>query len=139
MHRLTVMMSKLAANNDGTNKQFKPKIFQGKRRGQKEVFMTNIIMIKEVIKRYTSSGGNRRIAFNGRIQYGQNYRDRPRYEQSYRKKNNRCGYMSWYALGVTFSHHVSMVSVIALVDMLCARNCHSNARLYACGFCANKA
>ena len=32
--RLTVMMSKLAANQEGTNKQFKPKIFQSKRRGQ---------------------------------------------------------------------------------------------------------
>ena len=28
------MMSKLAANNEGTNKQFKPKIFQSRRRGQ---------------------------------------------------------------------------------------------------------
>ena len=28
------MMSKLAANDEGTNKQFKPKIYQSKRRGQ---------------------------------------------------------------------------------------------------------
>ena len=32
--KLTVMMSKLAANNAGTSKQFKHKIFQSKRRGQ---------------------------------------------------------------------------------------------------------
>ena len=30
--RLTVMMSKLTAKDDGTNKQFKPKMFQSKRR-----------------------------------------------------------------------------------------------------------
>ena len=37
--RLTVMMSKLAADDDGTNKQFKPKIFQSKRRGQIRNFL----------------------------------------------------------------------------------------------------
>ena len=30
-NRLTVMMSKLPAKDEGTNKQFKPKIFQSKR------------------------------------------------------------------------------------------------------------
>ena len=35
--RCTVMMSKLAAN-EGTNKQFKPKMFQSKRRGQMRNF-----------------------------------------------------------------------------------------------------
>ena len=34
MDRLTVMMGKVAANNKGIKKQFKPKIFQSKRRGQ---------------------------------------------------------------------------------------------------------
>ena len=32
--RPTVKMSKLTAKDHGTNKQFKPKIFQSKRRGQ---------------------------------------------------------------------------------------------------------
>ena len=32
------MMSKLAANDEGTNKQFKPKIYQNKRRGQTRNF-----------------------------------------------------------------------------------------------------
>ena len=36
--RLTVMMSKLAANNKETNKQFKPKIYQSKRKGQTRNF-----------------------------------------------------------------------------------------------------
>ena len=32
--RLTTMMSKLTSQDDEQNKQFKPKIYQGKRRGQ---------------------------------------------------------------------------------------------------------
>ena len=44
------MMSKLAANDEGTNKQFKPKIFQRKRRGQTRNFYENVITIKETIK-----------------------------------------------------------------------------------------
>ena len=36
--RLTLMMSKLTAKDDGTNKQFKPKIFQSKGRGQTRNF-----------------------------------------------------------------------------------------------------
>ena len=36
--RLTVMMSKLMAYNDGTNKQFKLKKFQSKKRGQTRSF-----------------------------------------------------------------------------------------------------
>ena len=45
-------MSELMAKDDGTNKQFKPKIFQSKRRRQTRIFcfMTNIIIIKEIIK-----------------------------------------------------------------------------------------
>ena len=43
--KLTSMMSKLTAQGNNQNKLFKPKIFQGKRRGQKE-----IIMIKVIIK-----------------------------------------------------------------------------------------
>ena len=36
--RLTVMMSKFATNKEGTNNQFKPKIYQSKRRGQMRSF-----------------------------------------------------------------------------------------------------
>ena len=32
--RLTTMMTKLTTQDDGQDKQFKPKIYQGKRRGQ---------------------------------------------------------------------------------------------------------
>ena len=53
------MMSKLAANDDGTNKQFRLKIYHSKRNYQ---------------NRYRSNSGDRRIQFSGRIQYGQTYR-----------------------------------------------------------------
>ena len=33
--KLTVMIGKLAARDSGSGKQFKPQIYQGKRRGQK--------------------------------------------------------------------------------------------------------
>ena len=36
--RHTTMMSKLTTQDDGQNKQFKPKIYQGKRRGQMSNF-----------------------------------------------------------------------------------------------------
>ena len=72
--RLTVMMSKLAANDEGTNKQFKPKIYQSKRRGQ----MRNFYDRHNYQNRYRSNRGDRTIQFRGRIQYGQNYRGGPR-------------------------------------------------------------
>ena len=36
--RLTVMMDKLTTNDDGTNKQFKPQMYQSRRRGQARDF-----------------------------------------------------------------------------------------------------
>ena len=36
--RLTVMMSQLATRDKGLNKQFKPKIYQGRGRGQSRNF-----------------------------------------------------------------------------------------------------
>ena len=43
------MMNKLTAQNDERNKQFKPKIFQSKRRGQTTNFIS-VIMTKETIR-----------------------------------------------------------------------------------------
>ena len=43
------MLSKLTAQGDKQNKQFKPKIYQGLRRGQMRNFIINIIMTKEII------------------------------------------------------------------------------------------
>ena len=93
--RLTVMMSKLAANNEETNKQFKTKIYQNKRRGK----MRNFYDRHNYQNRYRSNSGDRRIQFSGKIQYGQNYRGRPRYGQSYRndfRRGNCRGNMTAY-------------------------------------------
>ena len=47
--RLTTMMTKLTVQDDDQNKQFKPKIYQGKRRGQMRIFfMINVITTKEI-------------------------------------------------------------------------------------------
>ena len=70
IHRLTVMMSKLATKEEGTNKQCKPKIYQSKRRDQ----MRNFYDRHNYHSMYRSNSGDRRIQFSGRIQYGQNYR-----------------------------------------------------------------
>ena len=86
--RLMVVMSKLAAKDDGANKQFTIKIFQSKvnkRRGQTRNFYDKCSYDQRNYQnRYRSDSGGRRISFIGRIQYRQNYRDRPRYELHYR-------------------------------------------------------
>ena len=48
--KLTVMMGALAARHDGTNRQFKPQIYQSRRRDKVEIVMTHIIMTEEIIK-----------------------------------------------------------------------------------------
>ena len=42
------MMSKWTAQDNDQNKQFKPKIYQGKRKGQMRNFMINVITTKEI-------------------------------------------------------------------------------------------
>ena len=45
------MMGKLAVRDNGTNRQFKPQIYQSRIKGDKvEFFMTQVIMIEEIIK-----------------------------------------------------------------------------------------
>ena len=48
--RLMVMMSKLTAKDEGTNRQFKPKIFQSKGRARQVISMTDITMMREIIR-----------------------------------------------------------------------------------------
>ena len=43
MDRLTVMMSQLTIKDEGFNKQFKPMIYQGSRRGQSRKFYDRCI------------------------------------------------------------------------------------------------
>ena len=73
--RLTVMMGKLAAGDNGINKQFKPQIYQSKRRGQGSNFYDKCHYDRgNYQNRYRSNSWDRRI------QYRQNT-GRPRYEQ----------------------------------------------------------
>ena len=62
------MMTKLTANEEGVNKQFKPKIYQNKRGGQTRNFYDR----HNYQNRYRSDSRNKIIQFSGRIQYGQN-------------------------------------------------------------------
>ena len=88
--KLTTMMSKLTAEDDGLNKQFKSKIFQGKRRGQTRNFYDRCNYDqRNYWNRYRSDSIDRTISFSCRIQCEQNYRNRPRYEQNYRNDFRR--------------------------------------------------
>ena len=80
--RLIMMMRKLATNEEGLNKQFKPKIYQSKGRGKNR----NIYDRCNYQNGYRSESGDRRISFSHRIQCRQNM---PRYEQNFRKGNFR--------------------------------------------------
>ena len=83
--RLTSMISKLTAQDDNQNKQFKSMIYQGKRRGQtRNLYNRCSYDQRNYQNRYRSNRGDRRISFSGRIQYGQDYRDTCRYNQNYR-------------------------------------------------------
>ena len=82
--RLTSMMSKLTTLDDSQNKQFKPEIYQGKRRGQTgNLYDKCSYDQRNDQNRYKSNSGERRISFSGKIQYRQNYRNNPRYNQNY--------------------------------------------------------
>ena len=48
--KLTAIMGKLVARDKGTNRQFKPQIYQSRRRGQSINFYDSIIMIEEIVK-----------------------------------------------------------------------------------------
>ena len=88
--KLTVMMGKLAARDKGTNRQFKPKIYQSRRRGQSRNFYDSHNYNRgNYQNRYRSNSRDRRIQFSGQS------RGRPRYEQNYRTGNFR-GSMGMY-------------------------------------------
>ena len=73
------MMAQLAAGDNGANRQFKPQIYQSRRRGQSRNFYDSC----NYHNRYRSNSGDRRIQFSA-----QN-RGMPRYEQNYRRGNFR--------------------------------------------------
>ena len=82
--RLMSMMSKLKTQNDDQTKKFKPKIYQSKMRGQTRNLYDCSYGLRNYQNRYRSNSWDRRISFSERIQYGQNNRDRSRYNQNYR-------------------------------------------------------
>ena len=92
--RLTSMKSKLTAQDDDSVKQFKPKIYQCKRRrGQtRNIYDRHNYDQRNYQNMYRSKSGDMRITLSGRIQYGQNYRDSPQYNQNYRNDFRRENY-----------------------------------------------
>ena len=63
---LTSMMNQLTAQGNNLNKQFKPKICQGKRRGQTRNYYDQ----GNYQNIYRSNNGDRRMSFRGTAQYG---------------------------------------------------------------------
>ena len=80
--KLTSMMSKLTAPGNNQNRLFKPKIYQGKGRGQTRNYYNQ----ERYQSRYRSDSDDRynRIPYIGIVQYGQNYRERPQSDQNCR-------------------------------------------------------
>ena len=76
LDKITSMMGKLTAQGSSQNRQFKPKTYQGKRRGQSR----NYYEQDRYQNRYRSNSGNRRMPYRGRAQCGQNYRGRLQYD-----------------------------------------------------------
>ena len=84
------MMSKLTSLKYIQNKQFKPKIYQGKRRGQMINFYDkHNYDQRNYLNRYRSDSRDRWILFIGRIQCGWDYIDGTGYEQKYRNDFRR--------------------------------------------------
>ena len=82
--KLKVMMGKLAKRDNGTNRQFKPQIYQSKRRGQSKNFYDTCNYDRgNYQNRYRSNSRDRRFQFGGQS------RGRLRYEQNYKRGNFR--------------------------------------------------
>ena len=70
LDKITSMMSKLTAQGSSQNRLFKPKIYQGKRRGQGRNYYDQ----DRYQNRHKSNSGDSRMSYRGRAQCGQNYR-----------------------------------------------------------------
>ena len=84
--KLTSMMSKLTAQDNSQNEQFKPKIYQGRQSGQSR---NNYPDCNNYQKRFRSNSRDRRTSFRGRGQYGENYKGIPCYVNNYRNDFRR--------------------------------------------------
>ena len=76
--KLTVMMNKLATRDNGTNRQFKPHIYQSKRGQSRNFYDAHNYDRGNYQNRYRSNSRDKRNQFSGQS------RGRPRYEQNYR-------------------------------------------------------
>ena len=66
LDRLTVMMTQLTTKDEGLNKQAKPKMYQGRRRGQSRKFYDRCVYDqRDHQHEYRSNSGDRRIQFSG--------------------------------------------------------------------------
>ena len=83
--KITSMMNKLTAQDNNENKQFKPKIYQVRWRGQSRYNYDQA----NYQNRYRLNSGDRRTLFRSRGQNGQNYRGRPHYINNYRNDFRR--------------------------------------------------
>ena len=79
------VMSKLTAQGNNQKKQFKPMIYQGRQREQSRYNYDQ----GNYQNRYRLNSRDRRTPFRGRGQYGQNYRGRPHYVNTYRNDFRR--------------------------------------------------
>ena len=71
----TSMIRKLTAQGNNQNKPFKPKIYQGKRRGQTRNYYDQ----GNYQNRYRSNNGYRKMSFQGGAHYELHYRKRSQY------------------------------------------------------------
>ena len=69
-------MSKLTVQGSSQNRPFKPKIYQGQRRGQTRNYYNQ--------DRCRSNTSDNRMSYRGRDQYGHNHKERSQYGQNYR-------------------------------------------------------
>ena len=90
--QLTLMMSKLKAQGNHQNRQFKPQIYQSKQRGQlRNYYDQNNYDQSNYQNRCRSNSGDRSTSFRGTGQHGQNYRGGSQYVNNYRndfRRNN---------------------------------------------------
>ena len=88
------MMGKLAARDNGANRQFKPQIYQSRRRGHSRNCYDSYNYDRgNYQNRYRSNGRERRIQFSGQS------RGRPRYEHNYRRGHFRGNVRTYQTFG----------------------------------------
>ena len=112
--KLTSMISKLTAQDNNQNKQFKPKIYQGKQRGHSKY---NCPDHSNYQNKYRSNSRDRRTSFRGRGQYGQNYRGRPYYVNNYRNDFKRDTFIETQKITEVTTLEVDIEGIIEMTTL----------------------